>query len=270
MRNFFKQLLTHRAMGKGIRPTGVSKEVEEMERTVQFEKEVICYQLERKSVKNLNLRVRRDGTVYVSASPRVPLKAVDGFVISKGAFILSAQKRFREMAQAAPRPMQYVTGETLCLLGRAIHLQVEKGERNTIFSDGDSLRLYVKDPDDFGKKERMAKRYLEEQCRTVFSEILAETYPVFEPYGVAMPTLRIRDMKTQWGSCLYRKGIITLNKHLLEAPHGCISYVMIHEFCHFIHPNHSKNFYSLLTELMPDWMERKKILNSGPGFWLGQ
>lgn len=66
-----------------------------MERTVEFENETICYFLERKPVKNLNLRIRRDCTVYVSAHPRIPLKMVDRFVISKGSFIRSAQNDFR-------------------------------------------------------------------------------------------------------------------------------------------------------------------------------
>lgn len=48
--------------------------------------------------------------------------------------------------------------------------------------------------------------------------------------------------RMNYASCLSGKGIITLNKWLLEAPRNCIEYVMMHEFCHFIHPNHSNYF----------------------------
>ena len=172
------------------------------------------------------------------------------------------------MAQYTPQPKQYVSGETFYLLGKGIRLKVEEDSRNTISSDGIYLRLSIKDPGDFAKKKRMVTRYLDEQCRTVFGEIIAETYPVFQKYGVAMPTLRIRDMETRWGSCLVKKGILTLNKRLLEAPRNCIEYVVMHEFCHFIHPNHSKHFYTFLTMLMPDWKERKTILDRSAAFWL--
>lgn len=239
-----------------------------MERTVEFENETICYFLERKPVKNLNLRIRRDCTVYVSAHPRIPLKMVDRFVISKGSFIRSAQKRFQEMAQSAPQPRQYVSGETFYLLGKAVPLKVVKGEKDSVSLDGDCLRLWVRDPDNFVKKERMVKGYLDEQCWAVLDEIMHETYPVFQKYGVAMPTLRIRDMKSRWGSCMVNEGIITLNKHLLETPRSCIAYVVMHEYCHFIHPNHSKQFYDLLTTLMPDWKERKTVLNGGAASWM--
>ena len=151
---------------------------------------------------------------------------------------------------------------------RGVRLKIEKNVRDTIFSDGVYLRLCVKDPDDFARKQRMVTRYLDEQCRTIFGEIISEIYPVFQKYGVPMPTLRIRDMETRWGSCLAKKGVITLNKRLLEAPRNCIEYVVMHEFCHFIHPNHSKHFYSFLTMLMPDWEERKKVLDYTATFGL--
>ncbi|CDA76479.1 M48 family metallopeptidase [Negativibacillus massiliensis] len=238
------------------------------ERTVLYENNEIHYFLEQKQVKNLNLRIHKDCMVYVSANPDVPVEKVDDFVVSKGAYIRSVQRKFWEMAQYAPQPKQYVSGETFYLLGRGVRLKVEKNVRDTIFSDGIYLYLCVKDTEDFAKKQRMVTRYLDEQCRTVFGEIISEIYPIFQKYGVPIPILRIRDMETQWGSCLAKKGVITLNKRLLEAPRNCIEYVIMHEFCHFIHPNHSKRFYGFLAMMMPDWKERKTILDRSAMFWL--
>jgi len=67
-------------------------------------------------------------------------------------------------------------------------------------------------------------------------------------------------MISRWGSCQPKRGIITLNKRLIETPRICIEYVVMHEFIHFLHPNHSKMFYDLLSTLMPDWRERKNTL----------
>lgn len=238
------------------------------ERTVLYEGSMINYVLEEKPVRNLNLRIHKDCKVYVSADPDVPAEKVDDFVVSKGNYIRSVQGKFLEMAKYAPRPKQYVSGETFYLLGRGVRLKVEKDVRETISSDGIYLYLCIKDPDDFTKKQRMVKRYLDEQCRIVFGEIIAETYPIFQKYGISMPVLRIRDMETQWGSCLAKKGIITLNRRLLEVPKNCIEYVVMHEFCHFLHPNHSKGFYSSLTTLMPDWKERKRTLDKSAAYWV--
>lgn len=237
-------------------------------RTISADGNQILYELERKNVKNLNLHVRRDGTVYVSANRLVPVEQVDAFLESKIGFILNARKRFAEQAQYRPQPKQYVSGETFYIQGRGLRLQVVQAAKDQISSDGVHLYLQVRDPMDFEKKKRMVSRFIDQQCRQVFGEIVDEVYPIFQKYGVAMPTLRIRDMETRWGSCLAKKGVITLNKRLLEAPRHCIEYVVTHEFCHFIHPNHSKQYYAFLTMLMPDWRERKKVLDENTANYL--
>lgn len=237
-------------------------------RTVKANDKEIHYQLERKPVKNLNLRIRSDKSIYVSANSTVPIDEIDLFVISKASYISDAIDRFNEMAKYKPQPKQYVSGETFYIQGRALRLQVNKAEKDSILSDGVYLYLSVKDPEDTVRKSRIVNRYLNKQCKAVFEETINLIYPVFKKYDVCYPELRIRNMETRWGTCLAKKGIITLNKRLLEAPRTCIEYVVMHEFCHFIHPNHSKRFYSFLTMLMPDWKERKALLEKTAVYWL--
>lgn len=239
-----------------------------IQRTIQFDGIPLHYSLERKNVKNLNLHVRKDGSVYVSANNAIPEEKIDEFLLSKGTFIRNAQNKFMEQEHYKPLPKQYVSGETFYIQGRALRLKVSQSTKEKILSDGVYLLLEVKDPQNFTQKERLVKKYLDRQCKTVFGEIVDEMYPVFQKYGVAPPILRIRNMDTRWGSCLPGKGVITLNKRLLEAPRNCIEYVVMHEFCHFIHPNHSKHFYDFLSMLMPDWKERKKVLDESAAFYL--
>ena len=188
------------------------------ERTVCAGGKKIKYILERKQVKNINLRVRPDGSVKVSASPRVDESQIDDFVLSKAEFILKALERFKS-AETTERQFQ----EEL--------VKAKSGQESLLA-----------DP-------------------AIFTEILDEVYPEFIPYGIARPKLRIRTMKSCWGSCLVNKGIITLNRKLLMQPRECIEYVVVHELCHFIHPNHSKEFYKFMEQFMPDWKERKGRLN---------
>ena len=231
-------------------------------RTIMLEGRPLEYTLDRKNVKNVNLHVRKDGSVYVSANAQVSALQVDEFLVSKAQFILNAQMRFREQEEMRPQPKQHVSGETFYIQGRALRLKVMKSTKNKIYTDGVHIFLKLKDLSDNAKKQRMVRNFLDQQCRDVFGEIVQEFYPVFQKYGVAMPVVRIRDMDTRWGSCLVKKGIITLNKRLLEAPRNCIEYVVMHEFCHFIHPNHSKHFYGFLSMLMPDWKDRKRYLDN--------
>ena len=237
-------------------------------RMVLAEGREISYVLERKQVKNLNLRIRKDGSVFVSANDAVSFDEVDEFVCNKASYILSAVKRFNEMALYKPQPKQYVSGETFYLQGRGLRLQVSQATKDSISSDGVYIYIKVKDVNDFEKKRRMVNRFLDSQCKIIFGEVMDELYPLFKKYGIEKPALRIRDMETRWGSCLAKKGIVTLNKRLLEAPRNCIEYVVMHELCHFMHPNHSKYFYAFLSMLMPDWKERKQFLDKTAAFWL--
>ena len=188
------------------------------ERTVCAGEKNIKYILERKQVKNINMRVRPDGSVRVSAGPWADASQIDDFVLSKAEFILQAMKRFENMAEAEEKYQE--------------ELVKAKAGRESLLADV-----------------------------SLFTEILDEFYPLFVPYGVKKPKLRVRTMKSCWGSCLVNKGIITLNRKLLMKPRECIEYVVVHELCHFIHPNHSKQFYGFMEQFMPDWKERKARLN---------
>ena len=188
------------------------------ERTVCAGEKKINYILERKQVKNINMRVRPDGSVRVSAGPWADASQIDDFVLSKAEFILKAMKRFENMAEAEEKYQE--------------ELVKAKAGRESLLADV-----------------------------SLFTEILDEFYPLFVPYGVKKPKLRVRTMKSCWGSCLVNKGIITLNRKLLMKPRECIEYVVVHELCHFIHPNHSKQFYGFMEQFMPDWKERKARLN---------
>ena len=231
-----------------------------IKRSVVVDGREICYLLERKKVKNLNLRVRKDGSVIVSANTMVSCKEIDKFIRSKGTYVLKAIDHFREMAQHKPRPKEYVSGETFYVQGRELRLKVIQAEKNAVSSDGVYIFLNIKEINDFEKKRRLVIRFLDQQCKAVFGDVMKCLYPLVEKYGIEMPTLRIREMETRWGSCLAKKKAITLNKRLLEAPRNCIEYVMMHELCHLIHPNHSKDFYGLVEKLMPDWKQRKAML----------
>lgn len=163
---------------------------------------------------------------------------------------------------------KYVSGEAFNILGRGLRLQVTQAAKDSISADGVYIHLGVRDLHDIERKRRVVNRFLGQQCRTVFGDVMDALYPSFQKYGVQKPSLRIRDMETRWGSCLAKKGIITLNKRLLEAPRHCIEYVVMHELCHLVHPNHSRQFYAFLTMLMPDWKERKQYLDKTAAYWL--
>ena len=230
-------------------------------RTVQGEHGPLSYTLERKQVKRINLRVRPDWSVRVSAPPGYPTERIDAFVVSLSGRIHAAQERMRRRQEALPPPRTYRDGERFFLLGEPVRLAVRSGPAD-IRQEGDTLLLTLPRPEDDAARERLVQGYLRERCQAVFSEIAGELLPRLAPWGVSMPKIRVRTMRSRWGSCSPGKGAVTLNTELLPMPRGCVAYVVLHELCHFVHPNHSGDFYTLLSRLMPDRRERKELLEA--------
>lgn len=180
-----------------------------MIREVDYKGHKIIYNLERKKVKNINLRIKSDLSVNVSVGKRVSTKFIDDFVISKGEFILKALEKFQNAQNNIAKPL-----------------------------------------------------YSNEEFCEIISRIFEDIADKFAQKGISKPALKIRKMKSRWGSCNYTNQIITLSTHLIYCTEEQIKYVIIHEFSHLIVPNHSKDFYRVLTEFCPNYKEIKKELSS--------
>ena len=77
---------------------------------------------------------------------------------------------------------------------------------------------------------------------------------------IPFPNLKIREMKTRWGVCNKRDNSVTLNSKLIEYNIEALDYVIIHELSHFVHFNHSKEFWMLVSKYNPNYKQIKKYL----------
>ena len=231
-----------------------------MLRTVEADGNAISYTLERKPVKNINLRIRADQSVYVSVPKDVAAKMVDAFVVEKSAYILRALKKFKDKNRETVSENKFVNGETVKFLGRNLRLKVKNASRSKVESDESYVTLYVKDAQDADLKKRVLETWLRKKCKDEITAICKKVYPQVKKYGIAFPEIQLREMVSRWGSCSPKKGFVTFNTALIAMPVSCIEYVVTHEFTHFLYPNHSKKFYQQLATFIPDWEERKKRL----------
>ncbi len=215
-------------------------------RELTCENGILVYQLTRKKVKNVNLRVKPDGRVLVSANERIPTERIDEFVRSKRNFITAALEKYAQYDRTIEQPKRYEDKERFRLLGESLELFLHEGKEESVRIVGGHIRMTVKDTNDFKRKERLMERWLRELQTEIFEKIAREIHSVFGEYHLRFPQIKIRRMRSRWGSCMPTRGIVTLNSALIEKPKACIEYVILHEFAHFIHPNHSKAFYDLV------------------------
>ena len=76
--------------------------------------------------------------------------------------------------------------------------------------------------------------------------------------------LRIRKMKTRWGSCNAKARRIWLNLELAKKPAACLEYILVHEMVHLLERRHNERFRELMDAAMPQWRLCREQLNRAP------
>ena len=105
--------------------------------------------------------------------------------------------------------------------------------------------------------EKELDKYIKKNTLELFKERLDYNYNLFLE-NIPYPKLKIRTMKTRWGVCNKRDNSVTLNSKLIEYNIEALDYVIIHELSHFVHFNHSKEFWMLVSKYNPNYKQIKK------------
>lgn len=213
----------------------------------------ITYTLLIKKVKNINMHMERNGEIVVSANAFVPLERIDAFVFGKLAWIQKHREALRQHSSAIVR-----SDTEMRLLGKRYPIRYIQGEFNHVSYGEDGIRVVLKPG---ANQEQVLQRFLDKLCQDVFTDIAQATHRMLADYRLEYPRIKMRTMKSRWGSCIPAKHQITLNKLLIHYPRECIEYVVLHEFVHFIQPNHSQAFYHIIENYMPDYRQRIQALN---------
>ncbi len=222
----------------------------------------IKFTIIRKNVKNINLRVRPDSNVVVSAPKSVSCESIEQLVKDKASWIIKKIEHFDRKRSNNGR-LEYITGEIFQYLGSSYPLKViQVKSREEVILDGEELFLFVKDENNFKIKEKLFNQWYKAQAKLIFHRTMDKIQPPVSAAGIERPSITLRSMRTRWGSCSWKRKKITLNIELIKTPLECIEYVLLHELIHFKHHKHDTKFYSYLENLMPDWKERKKTLKT--------
>ena len=106
-----------------------------MIKEIVLNEKTVLYDLQRKNVKNINLRIKADRTIVVSANQSISDQVIEDFILSKSDYILKALAHYEDLARYAPKPKKYVDGETYRIFGHDRRLKVKCGKQNCVESD---------------------------------------------------------------------------------------------------------------------------------------
>ena len=212
----------------------------------------------KKKIKNMHLSVLPpDGKVRVSAPETLSDESIIMFVRTKLGWIRKQQEKFEQQPRQSER--QYVSGETLYVWGRQYFLQVEYSYKgNSLVLSGDKAILTV-------RKESTPKQretFVNEWYRTCLKAEVEKYLPKWERItGLQCSSWQTKYMTTRWGTCNTVTRKIWLNLQLAKKPIECLEYVILHELAHLKVKNHGPEFVTILDQYMPNWSERRQLLN---------
>ena len=232
-----------------------------MRHKIRFNDKEIKFEIIRKKVKNVNLNVSSEGKVVVTASEKVPEAYINEMVKRRAGWIVKQLSYFECYTSEVSPKKELVSGESIRYLGKQYRLKVVEASVEMVKYYRGYIYIYVQDKQNYSRKEKLLSKWLDQKCREIFTAVYKKQYLTISKYNVPEVTIQIKKMKRRWGSCIQDKRLVILNRELIKAPKYCIEYVILHELTHLLYKNHDQQFYNFLYSLMPDWKERKKMLD---------
>jgi predicted metal-dependent hydrolase len=220
-----------------------------------IDSDLLVYKLVRslKRKRSISLRVLADGGVQVNSPFGMKLATIEAFIISKYSWL---QKKQDQKKNHCPliQP-QYISAEKHLFMGCEYPLQITRAKISSVKLVDNVIHICH-------RKNASIKNLLKAWYRQQALDYFVKRTQLFalSNHLPKIKAIKVRYMKARWGSCS-SDAIITYNVHLIKAPPESIDYVVLHELCHLLHPNHSAAFYRSQSQLNPGWKTQKQQLN---------
>ena len=204
-----------------------------------------------------------DGHVTMSVPHGTTQKVIKAFVVERLAWLDTSKAEVARRTQASPQvPVIPVTdGSIHMILGSEIRVGITRGfQRRGVKQTGAAVLLKVRETDGQAEIDTLFDAWKRDILKEAVGALVARYEPIM---GVDVHEIGIKKMTTRWGTCAVKARRVWINLALALFPPECLEMVVVHELTHLIERNHSKRFYALMTQFMPDWQAADKLLIGG-------
>ena len=225
---------------------------------------ILGYEVHRKKVKNINLRIKPNMEIYISVPINLHRDYIENFIHSKESWIKSVLKKVEDVKEKQ-KGFEYKTGEIHKFLGKEYNLTVKTGNFNGVNLINNEKKpniiLTVNENifENTDEKKKIMEKWYFENAKKLFPQFMEKWLKILDEH---VEKVSIKPMKTRWGSCNYVKKYITLNTELIKRTPFEIEYVVLHELTHLKYPNHGKGFYNYVERNIPNYKIAEKMLNA--------
>lgn len=215
---------------------------------------VTYYLNRRRGMRNLRLRMDKQGQVIVSAPYSTSLFKIDAFV-SKYA------DKIKQFEKTVPQHT-YQTGDSILLLGRerTLEVLVDPLLKKTMaqYRIEDEKIVIITSTEDIGLVKTAIKQMYIDTIQEVLSSRVE--YWVNKVQAGQRPAFGVNRAKSKWGVCYPKERRLYLSYMCAILPYELIDMTVLHEVCHLKIAGHGPAFWALMKSYMPDLDKRKAQL----------
>ena len=218
----------------------------------------ISVEIIRKAIKNMYLRIHAStGAVTVTAPLKLSLKTIQNHLQSKLTWIIAAREKAVARKPATPTLIKMESGEKHLFLGKEYTLSMHTNAPSQRIAIQDNILFFYLKTNARNEPLLYLQTWYKQQMLALLPGLIQKWEPII---GVRVHAFGVKAMKTRWGSCNVVAHRIWLNLKLIQKPLICLEYVLVHEMVHLLEANHSKQFYALMTQFLPQWKAHQKLL----------
>lgn len=219
---------------------------------IQLDKLNIEYKVTKSKRQTMAFRFLNNGSVNIMVPNKYNQTMAD-IIVNKYLDKIIERVNYRKSLIAT-----YNDNEEFLYLGKKYIIKVIESKYPKVIISDNFLYIYTKSTD-LKVKEKLIYEYLYEQSIDIFNELLYQAFDLMKSELKTYPKLEIKKFKSVWGLCRIKKNTIALNIDLMHVDLECIKYVICHELCHFIYPNHQKEFHVLLNKYIDEKSVKKRL-----------
>lgn len=210
--------------------------------------------INKKRIHNIYLRV--DGNCINASCPNyVSDYEVYRFIENKRDWVY---KTYLYNQQSSKNRVLYHGGNNIFIFGEEYKLVFIVGRKKFNIYD---KKVYFSYKDDSDNRTKALYKELDDILLKYAEKYIDKYRNILLDYGYNdFPKIKARIMNSKWGVCYTKNNSITISSFLIHYPHKCLEYIVLHELVHFIIPNHSKRFYEIVSNNMPNYKEINELL----------
>ena len=214
--------------------------------------------IRRNRKRTASIQVSPENEVSIIVPNELSTEKIRSVVKRKTAWILSKIK-FNNDVRYPHKNKEFISGEAFQYLGRNYRLKVLEGLEEKVELKNGRLNVYISSASNQISDEKIRTLVRSWYGANGGRKLKERVKRYAERLNVSCGDVKLKSFRRQWGSCSV-KGELTFNWRIILAPVSIVDYVVVHELCHLIYNDHSKEFWKHLQRILPDYKTRKEWL----------